>query len=84
MVLQDWELLFGGGLILRRSPMESVPGMIIDNFSEEVQEEYKHYHMERYPAPGPQVEEPKEVKYKIRKGVNGTAPHHKTHTFLMQ
>lgn len=74
----DGELEFGDGLTLRRSPMESVPGMMIENFSEDIQQEYIEYHQQKYPDPGPQVEEPNEMIYQVRNYVNGTTLHHKT------
>lgn len=79
MVGTDGELIWGGGgLTLRRSPMASVPDMSISNYSEEVQEEYIEYHKQKYPDPGPQVEEPNELTYQVKNAVNGTALHHKT------
>lgn len=67
-----------GGLTLSRSPMESVPGMILGNFSEEVQEEYREYHADKYPRPDPTVEPPNEMTYRVKDEMDGTALHHKT------
>lgn len=79
MVGTDGELIWGGGgLTLRRSPMASVPDLSIDNYSEEVQEEYIKFHEEEYPDPGPQIDEPNELTYRVRNSVNGTTLHHKT------
>lgn len=79
MVGTDGELIWGGGgLTLRRSPMASVPDMSIGNYSEEVRQEYIEYHKQKYPDPGPQVEEPNELTYQVKNDVNGTALHHKT------
>ncbi len=79
MVGTDGELIWGGGeLKLRRSPMAAVPDMFIDNYSEAVQQEYIDYHKQKYPDPGPQVEEPNELTYTVRNRVSGTTLHHKT------
>ena len=79
MVGTDGELIWGGGgLTLRRSPMAEVPDLSIDNYSEDVREEYMEYHNNRYPDPGPQVQSPNELTYRVTNNVNGTAHHHKT------
>lgn len=79
MVGTDGELIWGGGgLTLRRSPMSQVPDMSISNYSKDVREEYLQYHSEKYPNPGPKVEEPNELVYRVSNNVNGTALHHKT------
>lgn len=79
MVGTDGELIWGGGgLTLRRSPMSQIPDMSISNYSEDVREEYLQYHSEKYPRPGPKVEEPNELVYRVSNNVNGTALHHKT------
>lgn len=79
MVGTDGELIWeGGALTLRRSPMAAVPDMFIGNYSEADQEEYIEYHKQKYPDPGPQVEEPNELTYRVKNGVSGTTMHHKT------
>lgn len=79
MVGTDGELIWGGGeLKLKRSPMAEVPDLSIDNYSESVREEYMEYHTNRYPDPGPMVQNPNELTYRVTNSVNGTAHHHKT------
>lgn len=78
LVGTDGELVFKGGeLIFRKSPMPNVPGMSIENYSEEIQEKYKEYHDEKYPDKIPPVLEEKVYKTSDE-GLGRTALHHKT------
>lgn len=79
MVGTDGEFLFkGDSLILRRSPMSEVPDMSINNFDEDVREEYQDYHNEKYPDTGPHIIEPEELVYKTSPGLSRLALHHRT------
>lgn len=75
----EGELVFKGGeLIFRKSPMPNVPDvMFIDNFSKDVQKEFREYHKNKYPDPMRQVTEEKIYKAE-GEGLGRTALHHKT------
>lgn len=77
LVGSDGEMVFGGGqLVLRKRPMPNVPGMSIDNYSKEVQKEFKEWHKQEYSDRTPQVME--EHIFETGEGLGGTALHHKT------